>query len=85
MIFYRCKCGNLKSWSSMGAAPCRVCRDCGTTLACNPEDHRTDPEPHDWHEETTESTWRGQVTHRHFRKCLACGEHEDLLPARSMG
>lgn len=46
MIYYRCKCGKLESQSSMGVPSCYGCDVCGTTLAANPNEHRT-PEPHD--------------------------------------
>ena len=78
MIYYKCKCGKLESWSSMGATTCKVCKDCGTTMACNPRDPRTEPTPHDWYEEKSTITWRGRVIHKHTRSCLKCGDHEDL-------
>jgi hypothetical protein len=47
MRYYRCKCGNSYSWSSMGQPTCRGCKKCNTTLEEGPSLH-TAPEPHKW-------------------------------------
>lgn len=46
MIYYRCKCGEHESWSSMGPRRCTRCKKCGSNLASGPESH-SEPEPHD--------------------------------------
>lgn len=45
MQYYRCKCGNAVSWTSMGVASCERCPQCGSDLAQGPESH-SDPAPH---------------------------------------
>lgn len=83
MNYCQCKCGKMKSWSSYGAAKCLLCKECGTTLAGSPTEHKTVAEPHDWLEEDTTTTWKGTVMRKHFRKCCNCGEHEDLLKEKT--
>lgn len=46
MIYYRCKCGESVSWSSMGVQDCQTCEKCGSTLGQSPSGH-PEPKPHD--------------------------------------
>lgn len=39
MKYYRCKCGENESWSSMGPRPCTWCKKCESDLAGGPESH----------------------------------------------
>ena len=71
MQYFRCKCGNLESWSSDGTTPCRACSKCGTTLAQHPDDHRT-PVPHQW------QTQYDQNTGKPFEFCRVCLTHRGL-------
>jgi hypothetical protein len=45
MRYYRCECGDITSWSSMGVLPCDGCKKCNTTLETGPKDHKV-PEDH---------------------------------------
>lgn len=45
MKYYRCRCGSTTSWTSMGVPGCRVCSECGSTLAQGPDQH-LEPVPH---------------------------------------
>ncbi len=45
MRYFQCKCGDRKSWSSMGVRRCQRCPKCGSDLAEGPSSHR-EPEPH---------------------------------------
>lgn len=45
MRFMRCKCGEYRSWTTMGSPACRTCPKCGSTLGEGPEDH-PEPIPH---------------------------------------
>lgn len=47
MQTYRCKCGEVTSWTSMGVPACVRCPKCGSDLAPGPNSHR-DPAPHDF-------------------------------------
>lgn len=48
MRYYRCKCGDAESWSSMGhPKACCGCKKCNTTLEEYPEDHKP-REEHDY-------------------------------------
>lgn len=47
MRYFRCKCGDSKSWSSMGTYPCAKCSKCGSSLAEGPESHK-DPIDHEF-------------------------------------
>lgn len=78
MIGYRCKCGELMAWSSMGVPQCVVCEKCGTTLANHPDHHLTEPEPHQW-----ETRW--EIDHKtgerwQERSCLRCMTKERIEP-----
>jgi hypothetical protein len=69
MRYMRCRCGKLKSWTSMGSPPCRACDECGVTRAESPAGHR-EPAPHNWEQEwkidpKTGERWREWV-------CTAC-------------
>jgi hypothetical protein len=46
MQYYRCKCGERWSMSSMGVQDCITCDKCGSTLAQSPSSHG-EPIPHD--------------------------------------
>lgn len=49
MQYYRCKCGHMESYSSMGVALCEVCEKCGTTMAIGPKEHLPKKD-HSWME-----------------------------------
>lgn len=82
MRYYRCKCGKLESWSSMGSPDCYGCPDCKTTLAETPNLHE-EPQPHAWDEE-----WRivnpktGESGP--FRRCRKCHRSEPVPPNESV-
>ena len=40
MKYYRCKCGKKTAWSTRGVQDCEGCKECGTTLAEHPEEHK---------------------------------------------
>lgn len=67
MIFYRCKCGKAKCWSSMGPTRCFKCDECGSDLASGPENHR-EPLPHEF-VETKVTTDYGEKT---LTRCSHC-------------
>lgn len=47
MQYYRCKCGETASWSSMGVARCERCSKCGSDLALGPDGH-LEPVSHEY-------------------------------------
>lgn len=55
MIYYRCKCGDLESYSSMGPRRCAFCTKCNTTLASGPEGHKTERTKHQMIKEQVET------------------------------
>ena len=60
MQTYKCKCGLVTSWSSMGHQPCEGCDECNTTFAQHPDDHKV-REPHEW--VTEQRVVDGKVVH----------------------
>lgn len=67
MIGYRCKCGKITAWSSMGVQPCQGCEDCKTTLASHPDQHKP-LEPHE------EQIIYNQLTGKpDYIRCKRCG------------
>lgn len=48
MQYYRCKCGKAESWTSMGVRQCSGCKECNTTLAQHPDDHKSPVPPHEY-------------------------------------
>lgn len=58
MRYYRCRCGESRSFGSMPPARCRGCTKCGTDLVdmelCGPDDHAT-PVPHEFYTEQVET------------------------------
>jgi hypothetical protein len=47
MQYYRCKCGNVQSWTTMGVPDCLGCSKCGSDLAQGPNAHAM-PKAHDF-------------------------------------
>jgi hypothetical protein len=47
MQYYRCKCGKMTAWTTMGVHACTKCPKCGSDLAQGPESH-SEPEPHEY-------------------------------------
>lgn len=70
MLFYRCKCGNAKAWTSMEVPRCSTCPCCGSTLATGP-DHPP-AEPHDWVTVRTETTHQGDTSVVVRTACARC-------------
>lgn len=65
MRFYRCKCGNAHSWTSIGIPACKRCGKCGSSLAQSPDEHET-PEHHQF------VTRYNQKTGAPFEVCGVC-------------
>lgn len=66
MQYFQCRCGSVRSWSSMGVRRCQSCAKCGSDLAQHPDSHR-DPEPHQWAPDFDPSTGA-----REPDVCLSC-------------
>ena len=47
MRYERCKCGKVESWGSISTQDCNGCKECKTTLASHPDNHRQ-LEDHDY-------------------------------------
>jgi len=82
MIYYRCKCGDRQSWSSMGEPRCVVCDKCGSTLGTSPTDHLP-VEPHRF------SAWRWDIDQRtgvrfQVLYCTACTQKEQRSEADAL-
>ncbi len=70
MQYYRCKCGQSRSYGSMPPYPCKKCPDCGSNLSSHPDFH-SEPKPHNWYTEDiltdegvmhqTKCSWRGEL------------------------
>lgn len=78
MIYYRCKCGDSTSWSSMGSPHCRRCSKCGSDIAMSPEMHR-DPPPHELYRSTVD-TDEGPVPGVSY--CYFCNDTKAEIEAR---
>lgn len=76
MQYYRCKCGKMTAWTSMGVSACSRCGQCGSDFARGPESHE-DPEPHDY------VTQYDQNTGAPYERCRRCGERKSALEARN--
>ncbi len=77
MQYFQCKCGEHKSWTSMGVPRCTRCKKCGSDLAQGPDGHR-EPEPHRY------VTKYNQNTGAPFEICDRCFERRDKLePAKA--
>lgn len=48
MKYYRCRCGKLEQYGSMGPSRCRWCEDCKTGLSDSPDTHPTERVSHHW-------------------------------------
>jgi hypothetical protein len=55
MRYYRCRCGKLTSYGSMGPNRCSWCEDCETGLADHPDRHPTERVDHHWVENEVET------------------------------
>lgn len=71
MMYYRCRCGNLESWSSMGVARCNVCEKCNTIMASSPQGH-AESLPHEWNTITEINDFLGKRTIKKMTKCVRC-------------
>lgn len=73
MQYYRCKCGSVTAWTSMGVAPCTSCKKCGSDLAQGPEGHAESPAPHEY------VTRYDQTTGKPYEVCSVCmGKKEEI-------
>jgi len=69
MQYYRCVCGEMESWTSMGVPNCLSCLKCGSDLAQSTTLHR-DPEPHEY------ATRYDTTTGAPYEVCLKCWERK---------
>lgn len=72
MQFYRCKCGNATSWTSMGVPACMACDECGSSLAQSPGGH-ADTKPHDYVVRYEHNTGRP------YEMCRVCMRRRDEI------
>ena len=77
MIYFRCKCGESQSWSSMGQPRCRRCSKCGSNLATSPEFH-DEPKPHEIYRGTV-LTDEGEVPG--ISRCYFCNQTKAEIEA----
>ena len=69
MKYKRCKCGKMERWDTGEAVkPCEGCRECQTTFAEHPDDHKL-LQPHDWEPRFNSRT--GEPDRRMCRRCHA--------------
>lgn len=70
MIYRRCKCGEMESWSSgMPMATCSPCEKCGTIPGLGPDNHPA-PTPHDFSAVEEVQTDDGPKTLTRCRLCF---------------
>lgn len=79
MRYYRCKCGSVESWSSLGIQPCEGCEKCNTTLEESAEYHET-PVPHEW-----KKRWRINRTGEpeQIEECRRCHTPRPTAPTET--
>jgi hypothetical protein len=71
MQYYRCKCGKLEAYGSMGPDPCRGCDECGTNLTTHPDFHHP-PVPHRYEAQPVETDEGVKM----LTQCTWCGKHK---------
>jgi hypothetical protein len=79
--YFQCKCGEAKSWSSMGQPSCRRCSKCGSDLAEGPSSH-CEPSPHDWKQPPV-ATDAGEVPGESI--CILCLQKRKDVPESEGG
>lgn len=81
MKYFQCKCGDRKSWSTMGVRRCARCPKCGSDLAQGPSEHR-DPEPHQMMEFPVDMQTDAGVVKGTITRCWWCLETKAELEKR---